>query len=136
MVARCAAAAPVASADFMLWNTLEKGQVEHFPFPQRQTGEGGGKQPVIEYKCIAADSNGIFPAKIIIGCTEWIELFFCEVFKEYFSLVFPAPCTQSVVLGVADNDFTKSMERVLDMLLVFFCTSHRNAPFPQKFMQG
>jgi len=31
MVARCAAAAPVLSANFVLWNTLEKGQVNHFP---------------------------------------------------------------------------------------------------------
>ena len=31
---------------------------------------------------------------------------------------------------VSDNDFTKSVERVLDMLLVFFCTGHRNSLFP------
>ncbi|EGC02403.1 hypothetical protein CUS_5928 [Ruminococcus albus 8] len=33
MIARCAAAAPVLSANFVLWNTLEKGQVNHFPLP-------------------------------------------------------------------------------------------------------
>ncbi len=29
MVARCTAAASVPSTNFMLWNTLEKGQVKH-----------------------------------------------------------------------------------------------------------
>ena len=41
MVARCAAAAPVPSADFMLRYALEKGQVEHFPVPDWQPGQGG-----------------------------------------------------------------------------------------------
>ena len=130
MIARGAAAAPVPSADFMLWNTLEKGQIKHFLFLNRQTREGGGKQLVIENDRIAADGKRIFPAEIIICRTEWIKFFFCELFKGYFSLVFPAPCPQSVVFGVSDNDFTKSMECIFDMLLVFFCASHRNSPFP------
>ena len=62
--------------------------------------------------------------------------FFCEVFKGYFSFVFAASCPGGVIHGVADNDFTKSVERVLDMLLIFFCTGHRNSPYPQRLVHG
>lgn len=86
MVARCAAAAPVLSANFVLWNTLEKGQVKHFLFLNRQTGEGGGQQLVIKNDRIAADGERIFPAEIVICGTEWVILFFCEVYSRDISL--------------------------------------------------
>ena len=57
-------------------------------------------------------------------------LFICDVVKGYFSFVFPAPCPQRCVAGIADNNFTKSVECVLDMLFVFFCASHRKFPLP------
>ena len=41
----------------MLWNPLEKGQVDHFPFQNGQTGEGGGKQFILEGNRIAANGN-------------------------------------------------------------------------------
>ena len=59
-----------------------------------------------------------------------IVLFICDVVKGYFSFVFPAPCPQRCVAGIADNNFTKSVECVLDMLFVFFCASHRKFPLP------
>ena len=51
MVARCAAAAPVLSANFVLWNTLEKGQVNHFPLPfvQAASGEPEAVGTVLQY---------------------------------------------------------------------------------------
>lgn len=61
-------------------------------------------------------------------CAEWAVLLVCEVVKGYFSFVFPVPRPNRRIHGVADNNSTKGMERVLDMLLVFFCTGHGNFP--------
>ena len=67
--------------------------------------------------------------EIFIFCAEWIVLLVCEVVKGYFSFVFPVPRPYRRIHGVADNNSTKGMECVNDMLLVFFCTGHRNSPF-------
>lgn len=66
--------------------------------------------------------------EIFIFCAEWIVFLVCEVVKGYFSFVFPVPRPYRRIHGVADNNSTKGMECVNDMLLVFFCTSHGNFP--------
>ena len=48
--------------------------------------------------------------------------------KGYFSFVFPAPCPQRCVAGVADNDFAKGVKGILDMFPVIFCAGHGNSP--------
>ncbi len=54
------------------------------------------------------------------------------IIDEYFSFVFPAPCPQRCVAGVADNDFAKGVKGILDMFPVIFCAGHGNSPFPPK----
>ena len=133
MVARCAAAALVASGNFMLRYALEKGQVQHFPLLFGQAGEGFDKWGVAENNGIAAYCQQVFFLRlrcieIFIFCAEWVVLLVCEVVKGYFSFVFPVPRPNRRIHGVADNNSTKGMECVNDMLLVFFCTGHGNFP--------
>jgi hypothetical protein len=43
-------------------------------------------------------------------------LFICDVVKGYFSFVFPAPCPQRCVAGVADNDFAKGVKSFVQVM--------------------
>ena len=79
MVARCAAAALVASGNFMLRYALEKGQVQHFPLLFGQAGEGFDKWGVAENNGIAAYCQQVFFLRlrcieIFIFCAEWVVL--------------------------------------------------------------
>lgn len=98
-----------------------------------QAGEGFDKWGVAENDGIAAYRQQVFFLRlrcfeIFIFCAEWIVFLVCEVVKGYFSFVFPVPRPNRRIHGVADNNSTKGMECVNDMLLVFFCTGHGNFP--------
>lgn len=106
-------------------------QVEPLLFGQ--AGEGFDKWGVAENNGIAAYCQQVFFLRlrcieIFIFCAEWVVLLVCEVVKGYFSFVFPVPRPNRRIHGVADNNSTKGMECVNDMLLVFFCTGHGNFP--------
>jgi hypothetical protein len=69
--------------------TPEKIKIDDFSLFLRQRGQGFGKFPVRKDNFLTAYRNrvllkGVY--KIFICCTEWVKLFFGEVFKRYFSL--------------------------------------------------
>ncbi len=95
-------------------------------------------QTAAENDGIAAKGKYVFLVRlrdleIFISRAERIVFFVCEVFKGYFSFVFPAPCPRCVNGCVSDNDFAKGMESVLDMFPVFSSVQvMENPPFLHK----
>jgi hypothetical protein len=70
---------------------------------------------------------------VIMGQEKWVA----TVFKGYFSLPPPVPVAPCVDSSIAYDDFAKAIERIHDVFLVCFCTSHRNSPFlPQRAVHG
>ena len=134
MIARRAAAALIASADFMLWDTLEKGQVNHFLFLPRQSGKGFCKQAIIKYDCIAAEGHRLFFVllwcfEILVLSSKWIVLFFCKVFEGYFMLLLSSCCPCCRNRRMMNDDLAESVKCVFNMLFVFFCAIQNNPPF-------
>ena len=61
--------------------------------------------------------------------TEWVKLFFCEVFKGYFPLPPFIPVTPCVDCCIVYDNSAKGVKCVFDMFLVCFCAIHGNSPF-------
>ena len=135
MIARRAAAALIASADFMLWNTLEKGQVNHFLFLPRQSGKGFCKQAIIKYDCIAAEGHRVVNHFLFLPrqsgkgfCKQAIIKYDCiaaEGHRVFFVLLW---CFEILVLGSKwiVLFFCKVFEGYFMLLLSSCCPCCRN----------
>ena len=121
-------AASVQFPDFLLCVTPEKVKVNDFPLFLRQRGQGFGKLPARKDNPLTAYRNRVLLTrvyKIFICCTEWVKLFFGEVFKGYFPLPPLIPVTPCVDSCIVYDYSAKGIKCVFDMLLVCFCASHK-----------